>query len=242
METTSNSDLQAMLEQATNTLHRAQERAAAGQLALELMHELRNPLEALGHLLFLTSEEAGSMESVRRYVGLAEEQIGTLSTILNQTLGLVRSSTNPTATDFVALAEAALRIHQHKIDAKKVRLVKDLPEGSVASVFTSELLQVLSNLLVNALDSLPSDGTLYLRLRKRQGELHFVIADNGSGIPNEHLDKIFDPYFTTKGDQGTGLGLALSRRIVERHSGRMCVRSSVRPGKSGTTFKIRLPA
>ncbi len=107
--------------------------------------------------------------------------------------------------------------------------------------YTGEMLQVVSNLIVNALDALPEDGVLYLRLRKRRGQVEFVIADNGHGIPPDHGDTIFQPFFTTKGDGGTGLGLALSKRIIERHNGRIRVRSSVRPGKSGTAFKISLP-
>ena len=106
---------------------------------------------------------------------------------------------------------------------------------------TGEVLQVLSNIVKNALDALPDGGTLRLRLRRHRGEVEFVIADNGEGIPKEHPDGIFQPFFTTKGESGTGLGLSLSKAIVERYSGKMRIRSSVRPGKSGTAFKIRLP-
>ena len=74
------------------------------------------------------------------------------------------------------------------------------------------------------------------------GKIEFVIADNGHGIPKEHTSDIFQPFFTTKEDRGTGLGLAVSKNIVERHKGRISVRSSVRPGKSGTIFKISIPA
>ena len=105
-----------------------------------------------------------------------------------------------------------------------------------------ELLQVLSNLIVNALDALPSKGQLSLRLRRRGSGVHIVIADNGHGIKAEHSDRIFQPFFTTKGERGTGLGLALSRAIVERHRGKISMRSSVQPGRSGTMFRIRLPA
>jgi signal transduction histidine kinase len=108
-------------------------------------------------------------------------------------------------------------------------------------VHTGEVLQVLSNIVKNALDALPDGGTLRLRLRRHRGEVEFVIADNGEGIQKEHPDGIFQPFFTTKGESGTGLGLSLSKAIVERYSGKMRIRSSVRPGKSGTAFKIRLP-
>ena len=144
--------------------------------------------------------------------------------------------------DLVALTEAALRMHQRTIESKRVRLVKDLPGHLVVPVYTGEMLQVLSNVIVNALDALPFGGTLSVRLRKRRGEIQFVIADNGHGIPAAHRADIFEPFFTTKEERGNGLGLSLTKEIIERHRGKIFVRSSIRPGKSGTTFKISVPS
>jgi signal transduction histidine kinase len=221
---------------------KVQERIAAGQLALEVMHEIRNPLEALGHLVYLTGQQAGDPEKVLKYTRMAEEQMATLNRIVSQTLGFARTAAVSKPSDLVELAEAALRIHQRTIDAKKIHLVKDLPAGIVAEIRKGEILQVVSNLIVNALDALPADGTLTLRLRKRTNMIQMLIADNGHGIPAEHAAAIFEPFFTTKAERGTGLGLALSKKIIERHGGRIWVRSSVQPGKSGTTFRISLPA
>jgi signal transduction histidine kinase len=234
--------LQAKLAVATDSLQRSEERATAGLLALEVMHEIRNPLEALAHLVYLTNEEAANPAKVRKYMSQAEEQVATLNHIAGQTLGFARSSHAPLRTDLVSVAEAAIRIHQRAIESKKIHLVKDLPENLEAEVYTGQLLQVISNVIVNAIDALPNDGTLCLRLRERHGEIQFVIADNGHGIPQEHASAIFQPFFTTKEGSGTGLGLALSKNIIERHNGRIRVRSSVRIGRSGTTFRISLPA
>jgi signal transduction histidine kinase len=242
MSTDDSSELQAKLTSATERLQKSEERATAGQLALEVMHEVRNPLEALGHLVYLAMEEAENPAKVRDYLRRAEEQIATLNRIAGQTLGFARTSHTPQLSDVVNVAEAALRIHQRAIEAKRVHLVKELPEKLVAEVYTGELLQVVSNVIVNALDALPPTGTLRMRLRKRHGEIQLVIADNGHGIPKEQSSIIFQPFFTTKENRGTGLGLALSRNIVERHKGRISMRSSVRPGKSGTVFKISIPA
>ncbi len=242
METKTISDLQTKLDIATEHLQESEERATAGQLALEVMHEIRGPLEALGQLTYLASEEAEDPAKVREYLRRAEEQIATLGHIASQTLGFVKSPRTPRPIDMVSIAEAALRIHQRTIEAKGVRLIKELPENLVAQVHTGEILQVVSNVIVNALDALPAEGTLCLRLRKRSGEIQLVIADNGHGIPKEHAADIFQPFFTTKRERGVGLGLALSRKIIERHRGRIRVRSSVRPGRSGTIFKISLPA
>jgi signal transduction histidine kinase len=229
------------LSLATQALAKAEERAIAGRVALEVMHEIKNPLEALGYIAYLTAQDAEEPEKVRSYMVLANEQMDTLSEIAKNTLGFAQTSTRPRNMDLVVVAEAAIRIHQHAIKRKRIHLVTELPESVIAEVNTGEMLQVVSNLIVNALDALPGDGVLRLRLRKRPGKVEFVIADNGSGIPPDHEEAIFQPFFTTKADRGTGLGLALSKRIVERHRGRIRVRSSVRPGRSGTIFKISLP-
>ena len=234
-------DLQSKLELTADALRRSDELATAGRLALEVMHDIRNPLEALRNLNYLTSQRANDPEEVRRCAGLAEEQLAIVMDIANSTLNFAKATNRPKPVRLVLIAEAALRIHQRTIEDKKIRLVKDLPEDVVASVCSSEMLQVVSNLLTNALDALPPAGTIYVRLRKRQGEVQLLIADNGHGIPPEHGDEIFRPFFTTKQDRGTGLGLALSQKIVGRHRGTIKMRSSVRPGKSGTLFKISLP-
>ena len=226
---------------ATEALRKSEEHATAGRLALEVMHEINNPLEALGHLTYLASEQADEPDKVRMYMLLAEEQMASLNRISRQTLGFARQPQKPKKVDLGGVAEAAIRIHQRSIKEKRIHLVKDLPERIEAEVQSGELLQVVSNLIVNALDALPAEGVLRLRLRKRQGEVQFVIADNGHGIPPDQSGAVFQPFFTTKAELGTGLGLALSKKIIERHNGRIRLRSSVRPGKSGTVFKISLP-
>ena len=233
-------DLQSRLLDVSEALRRAEERAAPGLLALELMHEIRNPLEAVGNLTYLAIEEADDGEAVRVYLRRIEEQLATLNHIASQTLGFARTTNSPQQVRLATLAEAALRIHQSTMKAKQIRVVKDLPQEVTAQVYTTEMLQVMSNLIVNSLDALPRAGTLWMRLKQRNREIHIVVADNGHGIPAEHIDRIFEPYFTTK-KVGTGLGLALSKRIVEHNRGKISMRSSVRPGKSGTTFKISLP-
>jgi signal transduction histidine kinase len=104
-------DLKERLAIVADSLQRAEGRATAGQLALEVMHEVRNPLQALGHLAYLTIEDADEPEKVRKYMRMAEEQVATLDHIANQTLRLARSSNLPKPIDLVGLAEAAVRIH-----------------------------------------------------------------------------------------------------------------------------------
>jgi signal transduction histidine kinase len=221
---------------------KAEERATAALLALELMHEIRNPLDALDNLIYLSLEQAGEPEKVQKYLRLAREQTATLSQISAKVLDFARCSLLPKPTCLVAVAEAALRIHQKTIEAKKINIVKDLPQSLNAQVYSGEILQLVSNLIANALDALPFEGTLWLKLRKRRDQVHLVVADNGHGIPSELVAQVFQPFFTTKEDRGTGLGLSLSRKVIDHHRGEIRLRSSVRPGKSGTMFKITLPA
>ena len=217
-------------------------RMAAGQLALEVIHEIRNPLEALGHLTYLAMEEPHETEKVIRYMRMAEEQLATLNRIVSQTLGFARTSADRRPYDMADLAEAALRIHQHVIREKKIHIVRDLSGSHIASIHKGEILQVVSNLIANALDALPGNGTVTIRLRTRGSNVHLVVADNGHGIAAENASRIFEPFFTTKKEHGTGLGLALSKKIVDQHRGRLRMRSSVRPDTRGTTFVISLPA
>jgi signal transduction histidine kinase len=234
-------ELESKLAITTEALRKAEERATAGQLALEVIHEIQNPLQALTHITYLAHADSKYPTRVRKYLQMADEQLATLGRITTQTLGFARSSQTPQPIDLAALAEAAIRIHQRKIEANKVRLVKDLPRNQVAQVHTGEMLQVISNLIVNALDALPANGTLYLRVRRQGGKVRFLVADNGHGIPAEHSREIFQPFFTTKERYGTGLGLAVSKKIIEKHNGVIRMRSSVRPGRSGTVFHISLP-
>jgi signal transduction histidine kinase len=241
MEEETVSELRRQLFLATKALQEAERRATAGQLALEIMHEVRNPIEALGNLIFLARSCSRTPEELEQYLQMSEEQLATLNQIVGRTLTLARFSGLPKRTNLAAIAEAALRVHQRVIDGKKIQLVKELNGDYTAEVYATEILQVLSNLLINALDALSENGVLRLRLRKSQDHIHLVIADNGHGIPKEHRDKIFKPFFTTKEDRGNGLGLALSKDIVERHRGRISMRSSVRPDNSGTAFRVSLP-
>jgi signal transduction histidine kinase len=235
-------DFETKMLLASEALRKAEERATAGQLAMEVIHEIRNPLQALEYLVFLTVRDAEDADKVRGYMHVAEEQMATLSQIATGTLRLAKDCPSPQPVSVSVLTEAALRIHQRAIDAKRAHLVKDVRGEIIVEAYTREILQVVSNLIVNALDAILEDGTLHLRVRKSGGRVRIVIADNGHGISKENVAQLFQPFFTTKGGRGTGLGLCVSKRIIDHHNGTIRVRSSVCPGRSGTTFQISLPA
>ncbi len=233
-------DSQHKLLIATEALRKCEERALAGQFALEVMHEVRNPLDALGNLIELAEEE-DDLVAIRSYLSQANEQMTTVQQIASQTLSLARSTAVTREVDLAELAEAALRIHHRRIQSQNIHLVRDFSEGVAANVHTGEILQVVSNLLANALDAMPDGGSISLRLRKRGAKVQILVADSGHGMEREHLQRLFEPFFSTKQDQGTGLGLALSKKIIERHHGTITARSSVKSNRAGTTFSIILP-
>jgi len=204
------------------------------------MHEIRNPLEAVGYLIHLANQE-DDPNTIHEHLHQANEQMVTVHQIAAQTLGFARIVSTVQEVDLIELAEAALRIHHRRITSQKIHLVRDFSKDAVAEIYSGEILQVVSNLLANALDALPEGGTISLRLRKRDSHVQLLVADNGHGMGPDHVARLFEPFFTTKNDRGTGLGLALSKKIIERHDGTISARSSALPRRNGTAFKISLP-
>ncbi len=222
-------------------LRKCQTLAAAGQFATAIVHEINNPLEAVSNLNYLLEKDAADPTKVRDYSHQIAEQLATVFQIARRTLNFHRPSEALEVIEMVALTEAVLRIHRDKILAKQLELVTDIAADATVHAHAGEILQVLSNLLSNAIDALPANGKLTIRVRKCEKEVHLTVADEGHGIPSDTLKRIFEPFFTTKKNQGTGLGLAISKSVIERHKGKIRARSSVRPGRSGTAFRVSLP-
>ena len=196
------------------------------------MHEINNPLESITNLVYLLTVQAEDAGKVREYSGEISQQLARVTQIARRTLSFYRPPEVMEPIDVAALAEAALHVQGPKLSAKSVGLVQEIPQDATIVGHAGEMLQVLSNLLSNSVDALPPNGRLTIRVRRGRGEVHLTIADDGHGIPKSIRDRIFDPFFTTKKEHGTGLGLVISKAIIERHGGRIRSWSSVRPGKS----------
>ena len=141
-------------------LRQNQELAVVGQFAAAVMHEINGPLEAVINLNYLIKCEVDDVDRVRQYCGLIDEQLVTLTKLSRQTLSFYKSAETRQAIAIATLAEAALRVHQKKIAAKQIRLRKRLPADITAEVHAGDILQVLSNLVANAVDALPMNGVL----------------------------------------------------------------------------------
>lgn len=213
----------------------------AGQFAASTMHEINGPLAAISNLNYLIQTNSDVGEQVRNYSSLIDEQLLVLSTISRQTLGFYHSRETVERILLAPVAEAALRIHRHKIAAKEILLLNMLPGDVTVESHAGALLQVFSNLIGNAVEALPVKGTLQIRARCTDAEVHILFADNGHGIPAQVRSRIYEPFFSTKREHGTGLGLAITKAIVERNRGRIVSRTSTKIGRSGTTFRITLP-
>jgi signal transduction histidine kinase len=223
-------------------VHRYRSLAVAGQFAAVVMHEINGPLEAVTNLNYLIQQDADNADLVRQYSQLIEEQVLNLIKLSRQTLSFYRSEETREVVAMSTLAEAALRVHQKTIFAKQIRIRRTLPSDVTAEVNPGDMLQVISNLVANAIDALPEEGVLQVRVKRFPREVCIIVADNGHGIPDPIRARIFDPFFTTKRERDTGLGLAISKSIVEKHHGRIRTRSSTRAPKSGTIFRISLPS
>lgn len=221
--------------------------AAVGRLAASIAHEINNPLEAVTNLLFL-ARCSDTIEAIRELLEMAEVELRRVSAITAQTLRFHRQSTSPQEVDVNGLVQEMLNFYTGRLRNSNAAPLTRLRAQQPVRCFDGEIRQVLANLITNALDALaPGTGKLFLRTRvgsrwsDGQRGIVFTIADTGSGITPEAAKRLFEPFFTTKGTTGTGLGLWVSKEIVDRHHGTIRLRSSSQPGMHGTVFTVFLP-
>jgi len=232
---------------AETVLMQSEKLNAVGRLASSIAHEINNPLEAVTNLLYL-AQQAAISPAAKEYLATAEVELRRVTAIANQTLRFHRQSTNQRPVTSSELIDATLYLYQSRLNNVHVTPERRERTDRAMTCFDGEIRQVLSNLIGNSIDAMPfRDGRLLLRSREgrdwmtgRSG-IVLTVADTGTGMSPYTLSKIYEPFFTTKGDKGTGLGLWISREIVDRHRGVLSVRSSPTAGSSGTVFRLFLP-
>ena len=235
-------DVENRLRQAEYALERSERLAVASRYAGAIMHEVNNPLEAITNLVYLTKLQKAEPEQVLQNMLIIEEQLQTLGRVTSQALTFHREQPEPKDTDLVHIAEAALKLHASRIAGQEIRVNRRLRGPAMARVHGSEILQVVSNLILNAIDVVPrGEGLIWVCVKSCPECVHLTVTDNGPGVPEHFESTLFDPYITSKAS-GTGLGLWLSRRIIHKHSGSIRFRTSRHPQRSGTTFRLTLPA
>jgi PAS domain S-box-containing protein len=229
-------------KQAQKALVRSEKLASAGRMAATVSHEINNPLAIITNSVYLASLDPNLSEESRKHLATAEQELERVAQLTRQTLGFYRENTSPEDVDLGALANSLVAIYRPKLIDRKIEVrVENRCTQSVRAV-TGEIRQVLSNLLANAIDACaPGDRILVRTNAVRRGATTtctVTVADTGEGIARENMKHIFEPFFTTKRSVGTGLGLWLSKQIVERHGGRLRLR---RVPSGGTVFTVFLP-
>ncbi|HEY1730392.1 MAG TPA: CHASE3 domain-containing protein [Terriglobales bacterium] len=226
-------------------LRKTEKIAAAARLAATVAHEINNPLEAVSNLVYLAKLRPGMPDQALEDLNLAEQELNRVSHVTRQTLGFYREANQPDKLDVPTIVESVLRLYSNKFKTKNIQVVHDLEPCPPLQGYPGELQQVVANIISNAADAVETGGTLKVSVSCVDGDggktVQVRVEDNGSGIAAQHLDRIFEPFFTTKKNVGTGLGLWVSKTIVERHGGTIAVESHNDIHSHGTVFNVLIP-
>jgi PAS domain S-box-containing protein len=231
-------------------MRRTEKLAATGRLAASIAHEINNPLEAVTNCLFLIGSARLDARS-QEYLRIAQQELDRVTHITTQTLRFYRQSTRPVNSDVNDLLEGVIALYEPRLRSYSVAIKRRYRELPPVHAYDGEIRQVLANFIGNAIDAMQRDGGR-LTLRTSVGQepltgtegIYVTVADTGCGMDKATQSRIFEPFFSTKGTTGTGLGLWVSQTIIDKHGGRISGRSRVRqhPDEAGgTVFRIFLP-
>ena len=222
--------------------------AMTGRMAATLAHEIHNPLDTVGGLLFLINQAPDVPEAARQRALLASEELARVTQMTRHMLSFHRESKNPVPIKIGDVLDSVIALYERKIELAAIKIRKQVDfEGEFVGL-PGEMRQVFANLIGNAIEAIGKNGKIRLHAyagtdwrRGRRG-LRVTVADDGPGIPAEVRNKIFDPFFTTKGEGGTGLGLWIISGILEHYDGSLRIRTVTRAGRSGTCFSVFFPS
>ncbi len=230
---------------AEEALRRNEKLATAGRLAAAVAHEINNPLESVTNLLYLVRQYP---DRAAEYLDMADKEVHRIAVVAQQMLGFVHEPCVPASLNVAENIDEVLQLYLNKLSHKRIRVEKHYDGSPQISGFAGELRQLFSNLILNAVDAMGTGGRLVIHVARAhawgngQGPgVRVTVADNGRGIQPSQMPRIFEPFYTTKADLGTGLGLWISQAIVQKHGGSIRVRSRSTPGASGTVFSVFLP-
>lgn len=232
---------------AEEALRRSEKLAVTGRLAASIAHEINNPLMSVTNLLYLIGSSS-SLEETKTYTEIAATELARVSEIVTQTLRFYREPRKPAIVQVTEIVDSALSLYKARLNAAEIVIERDFRECSPVLAMAGELRQVILNLIGNSLDAIGRDGRLKIRASNarehrnglRSG-IRLTVADSGSGIPPKIRKTLFEPFVSTKGNTGTGLGLWVSSQIIQRHSGTIQVKSCALSPCTGTVFSVFLP-
>ncbi len=231
------------------SLRAAEKQVAMGRVAAIMAHEINNPLETVSNVFYLLRDHPSLDEDARELARIANEEMTRVRHIARQTLAFCRESESPVPVSLRLILEDVLGAFGRQIKSNRVTVKQKIATDGLVLAFPVEVRQIFINLIGNAIQAMPEGGTLRVNLRncseRRQGTerpgIRINITDTGIGIPVKQRHKIFQPFFTTKAEKGTGLGLWVSRGIVQELDGSIQFRCTKWKGQSLTSFAVFIP-
>lgn len=224
--------------------------AVAGRLAATIAHEIHNPLDSVSNLLYLMRNGASPEES-NQFMDMAEQELTRVTQISRAMLGLYRESKAPVVVDLKEMLQEILLLLERRLTDLRVTVSTDIPKPITVAAFPAELRQVFTNLITNAAEAAAPGGEIRVSIRPQAAAVDeagktipagatVTIADNGAGVQEDIQPYLFQPFFTTKGEHGTGLGLWVSRGIINKHGGTIFLESDTSDAAHGTVVSVFL--
>lgn len=222
--------------------------AMVGRMMATIAHEINNPLESLNGLMYIIAQDQTLSEPTRALIAASQLEAGRVAEVVRRTLGMTRETASPVRLSLRDLIEDLVKVYARRFEANAIQVITYYQDSGDIEGFPGEIRQVVSNLIVNAIDALQQRGKIFIDVFQsrnwaspQERGIALVIADNGPGIPAEYRTRVFEPFFTTKGERGTGLGLWITDALVRKHGGSVHFRSSTSPRNHGTCFQVFLP-
>ncbi len=238
----------AQQKRSEEAIRQTEKLAAVGRLASSIAHEINNPLTSVTNLLYLLGSQPSLSKTAREYVHTAQEEIARVTEMTTQTLRFHNQSVSPAPTRMAELMDSILSFYRPRIAASEITVRREYERTEQLTCLAGDIRQALSNIVANAVEATNKGGRLRIRLRpsvswkyRIQRGVRITIADTGHGIPADALPRIFEPFYTTKGITGTGLGLWITKDLIAKHEGKISIRSSTNPKRHGTVISIHLP-
>jgi PAS domain S-box-containing protein len=232
---------------AEEALRESEKHAAMGRVAGIIAHEVNNPLAAITNIFYLLRQHPSLDEEARGIAGLAEQELQRMSHITRQTLSFYRESKQPVPVTIQEIVDDVLELQRRELQNRHIQVVRKYTTTLPVQGFPVELRQVMMNLINNAIQAMPNSGQLRVHVFEStdsSSNVHGIavcVTDTGVGIGPGDANRLFEPFFSTKADKGTGLGLWISKGIVQKYGGSISFRSLKRKAGTTTCFRVFLP-
>jgi PAS domain S-box-containing protein len=229
-------------------LRRSEKLATAGRLAANIAHEINNPLAAMANLLYLSLGDPSLSETTRNYLKLADQELTRTAHVTTQTLKFHRQTSAPGFAHLGETIDSVLSVFKPRFEACSVSVERDYQTQEQLYCYSDELRQVFAHLLSNSLDATALGGHLRIRIKRSRAwdesgaqGIKITVADTGIGIPPDIKKEVFDAFISTKESTGTGLGLWVTAGIVQKHGGKIFLRSRTDSENHGTVVSLFFP-